>query len=110
MCGDIFGPSIDTPYITQKVEESAYHFGNPWNYTATNVVLPNGGYDPWSALGSKVKRMEIHQIAVTTPRAAHCSDMYPTRKGEPPGLESTRTIIQLEVDYYFTPNTINNNT
>ena len=66
-CTDMFGPTIDTKYITMKTAESAYYFRNPWNYTATNVLLPNGGYDPWHALGSYVNRSDIHQVSLLTP-------------------------------------------
>uniref|UniRef100_A0A914P481 Uncharacterized protein n=1 Tax=Panagrolaimus davidi TaxID=227884 RepID=A0A914P481_9BILA len=102
MCGDLFGTDIiTTDYVTKKVAESAYHFGSSWNYTATNVVIPNGDYDPWSALGSKTERPGQHQFAPQTHGAAHCSDMYPVRAGEPAGLNATREVIKREVDYYL---------
>ena len=66
-CTDMFGPTIDTTYITTKTAQSAYYFKDPWNYTATNVLLPNGGYDPWHALGSYVNRSDIHQVSLLTP-------------------------------------------
>uniref|UniRef100_A0AC34FIU1 Serine carboxypeptidase S28 family protein n=1 Tax=Panagrolaimus sp. ES5 TaxID=591445 RepID=A0AC34FIU1_9BILA len=100
-CSDIFGTEISTDYITRKVADSTEYFGYPWNYNATNVVVPNGLYDPWSALGCKVQRPDQHQFAPVTPGAAHCSDMYPARSGEPAGLEATRKIIRQEVDYYL---------
>uniref|UniRef100_A0AC35FSN4 ShKT domain-containing protein n=1 Tax=Panagrolaimus sp. PS1159 TaxID=55785 RepID=A0AC35FSN4_9BILA len=71
-------------YITDKVAQVAYTFPAPWNYTATNVVLPNGDYDPWHALS-----------------AAHCADMYPPYSDEPAGLNATRQIIIREVGYYL---------
>uniref|UniRef100_A0A914Q9Y4 Uncharacterized protein n=1 Tax=Panagrolaimus davidi TaxID=227884 RepID=A0A914Q9Y4_9BILA len=101
LCQDVFGPTINTTYITKKVEETIYHFGNPWNYSASNVVLVNGGYDPWSALGSKVTRKDQHQIAIQIPKAAHCSDMYPARNGEPIALKAAREAIENELDYFI---------
>uniref|UniRef100_A0A914Y2T1 Uncharacterized protein n=1 Tax=Panagrolaimus superbus TaxID=310955 RepID=A0A914Y2T1_9BILA len=101
-CGDLFGSDvITTDYITKKVAESTVNFGLSWNYNATNVVVPNGLYDPWSALGCKTERSAQHQFAPTTPGAAHCSDMYPVRAGEPTGLSNTRAVIKREVDYYL---------
>uniref|UniRef100_A0A7E4ZS57 Serine protease K12H4.7 n=1 Tax=Panagrellus redivivus TaxID=6233 RepID=A0A7E4ZS57_PANRE len=102
MCYDLFGNPVNTTYITAKVAESVDHFKNPWNYNATNVVLPNGAYDPWSALGSYVTNNATHQISVLIPAAAHCSDMYPSRDGEPKALNATRTLIANEVAYYLT--------
>jgi hypothetical protein len=101
MCEDLFGPPVNSNYVTQKVAEINYILGSSWNYNATNVVIPNGGYDPWSALGCKVTKVDQHQVAVFTPGAAHCSDMYPMRAGEPAGLNATRTVIELEIDYYI---------
>jgi pimeloyl-ACP methyl ester carboxylesterase len=101
MCTDLFGSNVDTTYVTTRVEEASNYFGNSWNYSATNVLIPNGGYDPWSALGCKLNRSSQHQVAIITPKAAHCSDMYPSRIGEPTGLEATRQIIQQEVQYYI---------
>jgi hypothetical protein len=101
MCTDLFGAPVDSNYVTQKVAEINYILGSSWNYNASNVVIPNGGYDPWSALGCKVTKIDQHQVAVFTPGAAHCSDMYPMRQGEPAGLNATRTIIEIEVDYYI---------
>uniref|UniRef100_A0A914P3L6 Uncharacterized protein n=1 Tax=Panagrolaimus davidi TaxID=227884 RepID=A0A914P3L6_9BILA len=101
MCEDIFDTNIDINYINQKVTELNSYFDNPRDYNATNVVLTNGDYDPWSALGSNITRAHQHQIAVTTPKAAHCADMYPARSGEPEGLENTRQIIERQVEQFL---------
>ena len=106
MCEDLFGPKIDTTYVTTKVAEIGYIFPPPWNYSAPNVVLPNGDYDPWSSLGSTITKPDQHQFAVLTHGAAHCSDMYPSRVGEPAALEATRKVIRAEVDYYITKNVV----
>ena len=65
MCQDMFG--IDTTEVTMNVAKSYDFYGTPWSYTATNVVLPNGGYDPWSSLGCNVTRTDQHQMAPFTP-------------------------------------------
>ena len=66
-CTDMFGPKINTTYITTKTAESADYFGNPWKYNATNVLLPNGNYDPWHALSSYVNDTGRHQVSLLTP-------------------------------------------
>ena len=66
-CVDVFGPEIDTAYVTTKVAESVAYLQFPWNYTTTNIVLPNGGYDPWHALGIYVNNTERHQTSVLIP-------------------------------------------
>lgn len=45
------------------------------HFQATNVVLPAGGYDPWSVLRVNVTRNDTRQFEHLTPNAAHCSDM-----------------------------------
>ncbi|KAE9549575.1 hypothetical protein FO519_007217 [Halicephalobus sp. NKZ332] len=100
-CNDTFGPEIDTAYVTNKTAQTVAYFGVPWNYTAANIVLPNGGYDPWHALGTYVNNTERHQLSVLIPKAGHCSDMYPKWKDEPAALASVRAVIEAEVDYFI---------
>jgi hypothetical protein len=108
MCTDYFGPDINTMSITDKVAQIAYTFPAPWNYTATNVVLPNGDYDPWHSLSSYVNNDTRHQVSLLTHGAAHCSDMYPVWPNEPPALNATRQRVIKEVNYYITLNPGNN--
>ena len=79
-CTDVFGPQINTAYVTKKVAESAGYLNYPWNYNATNVVLPNGGYDSWHALGTYVNDTSRHQTSVLIPSS---STNHPNRI--PPG-------------------------
>jgi hypothetical protein len=104
MCTDFFGPDINTMYITNKVAQVANIFPAPWNYTATNVVLPNGDYDPWHSLSSYVNDDTRHQVSLLTHGAAHCSDMYPVWPNEPTALNATRQRVIKEVNYYVTLN------
>uniref|UniRef100_A0A914R4W4 Peptidase S1 domain-containing protein n=1 Tax=Panagrolaimus davidi TaxID=227884 RepID=A0A914R4W4_9BILA len=108
MCTDFFGPDINTMSITDKVAQVAYIFPAPWNYTATNVVLPNGDYDPWHSLSSYVNNDTRHQVSLLTHGAAHCSDMYPIWPNEPAALNATRQRVITEVQYYITLNPGNN--
>uniref|UniRef100_A0AC35FYX5 Uncharacterized protein n=1 Tax=Panagrolaimus sp. PS1159 TaxID=55785 RepID=A0AC35FYX5_9BILA len=108
MCTDYFGPDINTMSITNKVAQIAYTFPAPWNYTATNVVLPNGDYDPWHSLSSYVNNDTRHQVSLLTHGAAHCSDMYPVWPNEPLALNATRQRVITEVNYYITLNPANN--
>ncbi|KAH7710825.1 Protein C26B9.5 [Aphelenchoides avenae] len=109
MCADIFdkdadGLTVNGDYVAIKVSEAQQHFGRPWEYKASNVVLPNGDFDPWHSLGTNVSIPDKHQIAVHTAGAAHCSDMYPEAPNEPKALKRTREIVRGEVRYYLTGN------
>ncbi|KAH7680515.1 Protein C26B9.5 [Aphelenchoides avenae] len=113
MCADIFnkdadGLTVNGDYVAIKVSEAQQHFGRPWEYKASNVVLPNGDFDPWHSLGTNVTIPDKHQIAVHTAGAAHCSDMYPEAPNEPKALKRTREIVRGEVRYYLTGKTDSN--
>ncbi|KAI1730965.1 serine carboxypeptidase s28 domain-containing protein [Ditylenchus destructor] len=101
LCIDLFGPPMTNSYIEQQVAKARDTFGTSWTYNATNVILPNGAFDPWSALGTTMSNPDRHQIAITTPGAAHCSDMYPAYKDEPVKLAETRKRVREEVNYYL---------
>jgi len=101
MCADLFGSVFNSGYTEVQVANAVQTFGVSSSYNATNVVLPNGAFDPWSALGSNTTLADQHQVAVLTAGAAHCSDMYPAYVGEPAALNATRTVVMNEVRYYL---------
>jgi len=106
LCADLFGSDFNSGYTEVQVAGAVQTFGVSNTYNATNVVLPNGAFDPWSALGTNVSIPEQHQIAVLTAGAAHCSDMYPAYPGEPAALNATRTTVMNEVRYYLQTNSV----
>uniref|UniRef100_A0A914WAN2 Uncharacterized protein n=1 Tax=Plectus sambesii TaxID=2011161 RepID=A0A914WAN2_9BILA len=91
MCKDIFGPLFTSDYISQGVDATNAFYGGR-SYTGTNVVLPNGSVDPWHALGL-VSSPSNSTPAVYIQGTAHCSDMYPARAQDKPGLVMARTTI-----------------
>ncbi|KAH7711066.1 serine protease F56F10.1 [Aphelenchoides avenae] len=70
MCTDLFSDP-QTPFtegdIFAHVEATHKKFGDPNTYNATNVVLPNGAFDPWHALGVNRTIGTQHQTAILTP-------------------------------------------
>ncbi|KAI6206265.1 hypothetical protein M3Y94_00888800 [Aphelenchoides besseyi] len=102
-CADLFDNTMNATTIANNIKKTLQLYGYPENYNGTNVYLPNGGYDPWSALGVYVKNNSNsnHLVSHLTPKAAHCSDMYGQYDGEPTGLNETRTIFNNEVQYYL---------
>ncbi|CAD5235747.1 unnamed protein product [Bursaphelenchus xylophilus] len=101
-CKDLFGEEISANLVDARIRDNLKTYGYPENFNATNVVLPNGDFDPWNVLSSFVNRTETHTISVVTHAAAHCHDMYPPYEGEPEGLNATRAVIAEEVKYYLT--------
>jgi len=101
ICGDLFGDGFDASSMDNNVRQTLIRYGYPWEYNATNVVVPVGGADPWSMIATNVTNNDTHLFSHVTPGAAHCSDMYPVYNGEPGGLVETRKLVSTEVDYYL---------
>ncbi|CAB3410142.1 unnamed protein product [Caenorhabditis bovis] len=102
MCTDMFDSTIDMRYIYTNNKRAQKYYGGADHYSggtsaASNVVLPNGSLDPWHALGTYVKNDDRSVIPLFINGTAHCADMYPSYKGEPPALVSARAVIKENV-------------
>ncbi|CAI2357090.1 unnamed protein product [Caenorhabditis sp. 36 PRJEB53466] len=101
MCTEMFGPDVDIKFIRDNNIETLYKYGGGDGYHATNVVLPNGSFDPWHVLGTNVTNLENHVTPLLIQGAAHCSDMYPTYADEPVDLAHNRDKIFSELKYFL---------
>uniref|UniRef100_A0A8R1HT45 Uncharacterized protein n=1 Tax=Caenorhabditis japonica TaxID=281687 RepID=A0A8R1HT45_CAEJA len=101
MCTEMFGPEIGIQYIRDNNINTNEKYGGSSNYKATNVVLPNGSYDPWHVLGTNVSDPINHVTPLLIQGAAHCSDMYPAYDGEPADLAHNRDRIFKELQYFL---------
>ncbi|CAO4385450.1 unnamed protein product [Caenorhabditis nigoni] len=101
MCTDMFGPDVGIKFIRDNNKQTLYKYGGADNYQATNVVLPNGAFDPWHVLGTYNNNTANHMTPLLIQGAAHCSDMYPTYAGEPADLQRNRDIIHKELKYFL---------
>lgn len=101
MCTDMFGADVGIKYIRDNNKQTLYKYGGADNYQATNVVLPNGAFDPWHSLGTYNNNTANHMTPLLIQGAAHCSDMYPTYAGEPADLAKNRAIIHDELKYFL---------
>ncbi|KAE9550921.1 hypothetical protein FO519_005857 [Halicephalobus sp. NKZ332] len=94
-CTDVYGPSFNRSSIDNSIAFTQAGYGGIQNYTATNVVLPNGSLDPWHALGLYTDGTQ-GVISILINGTAHCADMYPARDTDVPGLMKARDqILQL---------------
>ncbi|KAI6216904.1 Peptidase S28 family-containing protein [Aphelenchoides fujianensis] len=101
-CEDLFNQTLTPDIMKQRIQATLQRYGYPEDFNATNVFLPNGGFDPWHALGVSTNKSNAqHVIPRLTPEAAHCSDMYGYYEGEPAGLNETRKMFFDEVNYYL---------
>ncbi|CAI5454567.1 unnamed protein product [Caenorhabditis angaria] len=101
MCTEMFDPSVDIKYIRDKNIQTLYAHGGNAGYQATNVVLPNGLFDPWHVLGTNNTDSVNHMTPISISGAAHCSDMYPVYDGEPVALKAARQTIHDEIKYFL---------
>ncbi|CCD65711.1 Serine protease K12H4.7 [Caenorhabditis elegans] len=101
MCTDMFGADIGIKYVRDNNKQTLYKYKGADNYQATNVVLPNGAFDPWHVLGTYNNDTANHMTPLLIQGAAHCSDMYPTYPGEPTDLAKNRAIIHNELKYFL---------
>lgn len=101
MCTDMFGAEVGIKYIRDNNKQTMYKYGGAEKYQATNVVLPNGAFDPWHVLGTYNSDPANHMTPLLIQGAAHCSDMYPTYPNEPADLAKNRAVIHNELKYFL---------
>ncbi|GMT03871.1 hypothetical protein PENTCL1PPCAC_26045, partial [Pristionchus entomophagus] len=94
MCMDMFGPEINAPYTRDANRATNDAWNGVDDFDATNLCLPNGKFDPWSALGYYGEDKKRNILPVVIEGAAHCSDMYPEYDGEPAALPAARQKIR----------------
>ncbi|CAJ0583214.1 unnamed protein product, partial [Mesorhabditis spiculigera] len=102
MCTGMFGDEVNIKYIRDHNLAAQNRWKGADGYQATNIVLPNGSYDPWHALGRIDRPVDdAHLVPILINGTAHCADMYPIYAGEPTGLRNARLVIEKELKYYL---------
>ncbi|GMR32237.1 hypothetical protein PMAYCL1PPCAC_02432 [Pristionchus mayeri] len=94
MCKDGFGAelmSAQNQYDRTAALRKKYGTGD---YKATNVVLPNGSFDPWHKLGFYTPDEDNGVVPILIDGTAHCADMYEEYEGEPADLDRARKIVK----------------
>ncbi|GMT34465.1 hypothetical protein PFISCL1PPCAC_25762, partial [Pristionchus fissidentatus] len=94
MCTDMFGLSMNASIIRDNNKAVVASWNGIDDFDATNLCLPNGMFDPWSALGYYKADPARNILPVVIEGAAHCSDMYPEYDGEPAALPAARQQIK----------------
>ena len=63
------------------------------NIKVTNVVFVQGSFDPWHAMGI-TQDLSENATSIFISGTAHCANMYPARKEDPPQLVQARNDIK----------------
>lgn len=90
-CIDVFGPRYNIHLLNSAINRTNILYG-ALNLKVTNVVFVHGSIDPWHVLGltkSSNPQMPVIYINGT----AHCANMYPSSKDDPPQLKTARVKI-----------------
>ncbi|CAB3406015.1 unnamed protein product [Caenorhabditis bovis] len=97
LCRDLFEYEYDVD-VDSRVAYTNYQYGSRMFYRGNNVVLPNGGVDPWHALGlSSSYNSNPTVVPFFINGTAHCADMYPARDQDLPGLKQAREVIDQNI-------------
>ncbi|CAD5116902.1 DgyrCDS5745 [Dimorphilus gyrociliatus] len=90
ICSDVFGV-FNLKDLEANVNETNTNYGAR-NLKATRIVFPNGSIDPWHAVGL-TKDLNQDAPAIFIQGTAHCANMYPPSKKDPPQLTKARQKI-----------------
>jgi len=99
-CAEIYGANYNNASVYAAVDRINAMYGGRDNFSATNVMLPNGNVDPWHALGI-LSSPRPSVTAVLINGTAHCADMYPPASDDLPGLTDARTTIEAQVSAFL---------
>ena len=74
-CADIYGSAYTADYVAQAVAVTNAYYGGRDNMNSSYIILPNGSFDPWHALG-KLTSSDPTIVPVVIQGTSHCADMY----------------------------------
>ncbi|XP_043528385.1 putative serine protease K12H4.7 [Frieseomelitta varia] len=91
-CVDIFGPRYNIHLLNSAINRTNILYGG-LDLKVTNVVFVHGSTDPWHVLGI-TKSPNRQMPAIYINGTAHCANMYPPSKNDPPELKAARVAIE----------------
>ena len=75
-CTDIYGADYTRASVQQAVQKTNQFYGGRDNLNSSYIILPNGSFGPWHALG-KLSSSSDTIVTVSIIGTAHCANMYP---------------------------------
>uniref|UniRef100_A0A7I5E9W2 Intestinal prolyl carboxypeptidase 1 n=1 Tax=Haemonchus contortus TaxID=6289 RepID=A0A7I5E9W2_HAECO len=90
----VFGEKFNAEHIEMTVEETLQHYGGADNYKGTNVVIANGGSDPYHLL-SKLSSRDPTVVTYLIEGGSHCGDMFPFEFNNSPTAAPGTKLIHL---------------
>ncbi|CAI4230388.1 unnamed protein product [Auanema sp. JU1783] len=91
-CAQVYGPQFTNSNIQSGVSGTNWFYGGR-TMNSSYIILPNGDFDPWHALGKLNTDLGSTIVPVVIHGTAHCADMYPASSTDLSSLTNARKKI-----------------
>ncbi|CAD5217098.1 unnamed protein product [Bursaphelenchus xylophilus] len=92
-CKRFFGPKFTYEYMEKQIQKTLDFYQMDKPYPATNAIITNSVYDPWSGQGLKKATSDTVKFFWIR-NGTHCHDLY---SGSNPDVYESRKVIKQEV-------------
>ncbi|VDO45344.1 unnamed protein product [Haemonchus placei] len=99
-CTAIYGPDYNSASVAAAVANVNSYYGGRDHMDSSYIILPNGNFDPWHALG-KLNSTTTLITPVVIDGAAHCADMYAPLPSDTPALTAARNLIAAQLHQWL---------
>uniref|UniRef100_A0A7I4Y9V9 Peptidase S28 domain containing protein n=1 Tax=Haemonchus contortus TaxID=6289 RepID=A0A7I4Y9V9_HAECO len=99
-CTAIYGPDYNSASVAAAVANVNAYYGGRDHMDSSYIILPNGNFDPWHALG-KLNSTTSTIVPVVIDEAAHCADMYAPLPSDTPALTAARNLIAAQLHQWL---------
>ncbi|XP_072126012.1 thymus-specific serine protease isoform X2 [Mobula birostris] len=97
ICAQVFGISAGSVQGAVAFTNEYYGADEP---KSSRIIFVNGDIDPWHAL-SVLKNQSRSELAVLINGTAHCANMNPPEKDDPPSLQQARKRIDDQIGVWL---------
>lgn len=91
-CQAIFDRNLNKSNMKQLIHKTIKRYGGLAPKNITNILSVQGTADPWHIVGITTP-IPGHVQVILIPGTAHCADLYPPHKTDPPQLTAARKKI-----------------
>ncbi|XGW17982.1 hypothetical protein V3C99_002521 [Haemonchus contortus] len=99
-CTAIYGPDYNSASVAAAVTNVNAYYGGRDHMDSSYIILPNGNFDPWHALG-KLNTTTTLITPVVIDGAAHCADMCAPLPSDTPALTAARNLIAAQLHQWL---------
>jgi len=105
LCSDVFGQDIredhyDIDDLLLVLKNTSSIWETTKTYNGTNVVVTNGGHDPWRTLVPN-KTLDASAVIFVADGVGHSADLQPPMDSDPDSLVQARNVISTNVQSWL---------